>query len=181
MAGRGQTWKMTYWTVLCTIALEIMTERSHCFPETLYIFENISCSSIGNKDRETWKISHCNSRNMSHWYPPIQGLARKGAQELGYIVWIMHRICDLAMLWVHFKSIYPQGRYFRNECVGKCSWPLAYTKTNLPEFCYPKPGLTSKISPYPRVTIFQKLLKTTLSMLFSWETGKLWSNFLECQ
>ena len=36
--------------------------------------------------------------------------------------------------------------------------PLAYTRASLSEFCYPILDLTSQISSYPRVAVFQKQL-----------------------
>ena len=59
-----------------------------------------------------------------------------------------------------------RGGYFNYSWVGMYRW---YPETqSSAEFCYPILVQTSKISPYPRFAIFQKLLRSTLSLILSW-------------
>ena len=54
---------------------------------------------------------------------------------------------------------------FGQGCVAWTLEPLAYTGLGSAEFCHPKLDLIPKITPYPRVTIFHKLQRLTLSLL----------------
>ena len=62
------------------------------------------------------------------------------------------------------------GGYFNDSWVGMYHW---YPETlSSAEFCYPILVQTPKISPYPRFAIFQKLTRSTLSLILSRVTGK---------
>ena len=54
------------------------------------------------------------------------------------------------------------------ECASGTSEPLVYTRPISAEFCYPLLELTPKHPPYPRVTIFQKIQRASLSSLLDW-------------
>ena len=58
-----------------------------------------------------------------------------------------------------------------------CHWDpenlIACTRPNLAEVCYSKLDLTPKVSPYPRVAIFQKLLRSRFFLLLNQVVGKL--------